>query len=123
MEIVDANVVLRYLLKDHKTLYSKSKKIIEQKEIDIPAEVVAEIVYVLEKVYEVPRKKISNALTELFSYPNITTSDTPALSESLVVYKKNKIDFVDAILVSYNHINGHIIHSFDKQIQKLCRKD
>jgi len=123
MEIVDANVVLRYLLKDHKTFYPKSRQIIEQKEIYIPAEVAAEIVYVLEKVYEVPRDKISNALTELFSYPNITSSDTPALRESLVVYKKNKIDFVDAILVSYHHINGHIIHSFDKQIRKLCSKD
>jgi len=123
MEIVDANIVLRYLLKDHMTFYPKAKQIIEQKEIYVPAEVAAEIVYVLEKVYEVPRDEISNALTELFSYPNLSTLDTPALRESLVVYKKNKIDFVDAILVSYNHINGHIIHSFDKQIQKLCRKD
>jgi len=123
MEIVDANIVLRYLLKDHKRFYPKAKQIIEQKKIYIPAEVAAEVVYVLEKVYEVPRDEISNALTELFSYPNITTPDTPVLNESLVIYKKNKIDFVDAILVSYNHINGHIIHSFDKQIQKLCRED
>lgn len=65
MEIVDANVVLRYLLKDHKTFYPKSKKIIEQKEVHIPTEVAAEIVYVLEKVYKVPKTKISDALLEL----------------------------------------------------------
>jgi len=79
MEIVDANVVLRYLLKDHKTFYPESKQIIEQKEVHIPTEVVAEIVYVLEKVYEVPKTKISNTLSELFTYPNIATSDNPAL--------------------------------------------
>lgn len=62
MEIVDANVVLRYLLKDHEIFYPKSKQIIEQKQIYIPTEVVAEIVYVLEKVYEVPKSEISRGL-------------------------------------------------------------
>lgn len=65
MQIVDANVVLRYLLKDHERFFVKSKKIVEQNQIYIPTEVVTEIVYVLEKVYEVPRSEISEALIEL----------------------------------------------------------
>lgn len=120
MEIVDANVVLRYLLKDHKTFYPKSKQIIEKKEVYIPTEVVAEIVYVFEKVYKVPRAKISDALLELFTYPNISTQDNPALNESLKIYKAENIDFVDALLVSYNHVNDDVVYSFDKKVKKLC---
>lgn len=107
MEIVDANVVLRYLLKDHKSHFPKSRQIIEKKELHIPAEVVAEIVYVLESVYQVPR-------------PNITTTDTHALLEAFNIYKMNNIDFVDALLVSYNRVHNHVIHSFDKKVKKLC---
>jgi predicted nucleic-acid-binding protein len=50
MKIVDANFVLRYLLQDNEKLSNKAKDIIENNEIFIPTEVVAEIVYVLEKV-------------------------------------------------------------------------
>lgn len=123
MEIVDANIVLRYLLNDHERFYPRSKKIIEQKELYIPTEVIAEIVYVLEKVYEVPRNKISESLTVLFNYPNIKISDLQVIYESLSIYKREKIDFVDAILVSYNRINDYVIHSFDKKVRKLCKSE
>ena len=50
MQIVDANVVLRYLLKDNDDLYEKAKNILEQQDVFVPYEVMAEIIYVLEKV-------------------------------------------------------------------------
>lgn len=121
MEIVDANVVLRYLLKDHEIFYPKSKQIIEQKEVHIPTEVVAEIVYVLEKVYEVPKSEISNALSELLTYPNVATSDTLVLNESLEIFKNETIDFVDSLLVSYFLVKDYVVHSFDKKVNKLCK--
>lgn len=120
MEIVDANIVLRYLLKDHKKYFEESKQIIERKTIHLTTEVLAEIVYVLEKVYEVPRGRISEALAQLLNYKNITTADEAVYYESLNIYKAENIDFVDAILVSYNRIHNDTIHSFDKKVQKLC---
>jgi len=54
MEIVDANVVLRYLLSDNIRFFKKSKQILETHNVFLPFEVTAEVVYVLEKVYEVP---------------------------------------------------------------------
>ncbi len=123
MEIVDANIVLRYLLKDHNRLYHESKQILERNAIHIPTEVIAEIVYVLEKVYNVPANRISEALTKLLDYPNITTPDNAVCYESLTIYNSENIDFVDALLVCYNRIHGAIIHTFDKKVQKLCRAE
>lgn len=100
----------------------KSKKIIDKKEIHITAEVAAEVVYVLEKVYEVPRTEITDALLKLFAYPNISTPDTAVLNESLKIYSDKSIDFVDAILVSYNRIHNHVIHTFDKKVLRLCKQ-
>ncbi len=53
MKIVDANIILRYLLDDHEMLSEEAAAIIENNKVLLPNEVIAEIVYVLEKVYEV----------------------------------------------------------------------
>jgi predicted nucleic-acid-binding protein len=121
MEIIDANIVLRYLLNDHETLSKKSAKIIENKSVHFSFEVCAEVVYVLEKVYNVPRKNINNSLIILLDYPNISTSHKMVLKSALKLYLTEKIDFVDSILVAYNHISGVVIHSFDKKVNKLCK--
>ncbi len=55
MKIADANIVLRYLLNDKEGLVEKATDILEKKEVFIPNEVIAEVVYVLEKVYNVRR--------------------------------------------------------------------
>ena len=121
MEISDANIILRYLLKDEEQLFVKAKKIVENNEIHLPFEVCAEVVYVLEKVYKIPRKNINDSFILLLNYPNISTPDNLLLTESLKVFENENIDFVDSILVSYNHIMKAKIHSFDKRVMKLCR--
>jgi len=45
MEIIDANLVLRYLLNDHKIFSEKSAKILENNYVRFPFEVCAEVVY------------------------------------------------------------------------------
>lgn len=121
MEIVDANIILRYLLNDHDDLSVKAGQILDENPIHIPFEVCAEVVYVLEKVYNITRKDIRNALTLLVDYTNISTNDTLVLKESLKIYETQNIDFVDSVLIAFHHIRGVIIHSFDKKVNKLYK--
>ena len=58
MSLVDANVVLRYLLDDHADLSAKAAEMIERQSATLPMEVACEVVYVLQKVYAVERKEI-----------------------------------------------------------------
>jgi len=83
MNLVDANVVLRYLLNDVEELADKAAVLLENKELFIPTEVIAEIVYVLEKVYQVEREEIQNSLLELFSYNNIQVNDLEVITRIL----------------------------------------
>jgi len=53
MVIVDANIVLRYLLDDHPVLSPKAADILEQHSVTLPIEAACEVVYVLQKVYKV----------------------------------------------------------------------
>ena len=53
MSVVDANVVLRYLLDDHTELSQKAADMLGQQNVTLPLEVACEVVYVLQKVYAV----------------------------------------------------------------------
>ena len=50
MSIVDANIILRYLLDDHTELSPRAAEILEQETPILPIEVACEVVYVLQKV-------------------------------------------------------------------------
>lgn len=119
MKIVDANVVLRYLLNDIDDQVRLATNYLEQNQVFIPTEVLAEIVYVLEGVYKINRKEISSKLTSLISYPNILNDNKDLIYESFKIYSTRKIDFVDCILCSYKIMLGAEILTFDKKIKNF----
>ncbi len=119
MQVVDANIVLRYLLNDHADLHKRAAEIIESQSICIPFEVVAEVVYVLEKLYAVPRNAIRVSLQMLIHSENISVNDKEVLEKALQFFSKKNIDFVDALLLGYNHVKRHQVFSFDKGLNKL----
>jgi len=122
MKIVDANIILRYLLNDHDELSVKASKIIENNEVLLLNEVVAEIVYVLEKVYNVKNDEIRDTLLDLFNYENISVDEFEVLAEALHLFGRKRLDFVDAILIAYSKVKGHQIYSFDKKLNKLLNE-
>ena len=67
MAFIDANYILRYLLQDNEKQFSDAKEVIEKEEIFLTDFLFAEVVYVLEKVYLVPRKDINLALVGLIA--------------------------------------------------------
>ncbi len=123
MLIVDANIVLRYLLLDNVELAEKASQIIENNKVFIPFEVAAEIVYVLEKVYEVERTEISRSIKELLASDNIHTYDSDVLNKALDIFSSKKIDFVDTLLCSYSLVRGDEVKTFDKKINKYIQKE
>lgn len=119
MKIADSNIILRYLLNDHETLSEEATVIIENNEILLPNEVIAEIVYVLEKVYQVKSEEISDVLLELFKYTNIVVNDIEILEEAFLLFGKRRLDFVDTLLYAYNKVKGYEIYTFDKKLNRL----
>ncbi len=122
MKLVDANVVLRYILWDDEESSKKAEEILAKEQIVLPFEVIAEVVYVLEKVYCISRTKIFQFLLNVFKYPNIKTDDYVVLAKGLEFYSESNFDFIDAILLGYNNKRGYKIHSFDKKMNKFMKK-
>jgi predicted nucleic-acid-binding protein len=122
MKIVDANVILRYLLNDHDELSAKATTIIEDNDILVPNEIVAEVVYVLEKVYNVKNHEICDTLLDLFKYKNVVVDDFEVLEEALLLFSRRRLDFVDTLLYAYNKVKGYQVFTFDKKLNKLLEE-
>jgi len=71
-------------------------------------------------VYNVPRLNIHNALKILIDYPNLQTNNKAIFINAIEIYNTYNIDFVDSILIAYNHQTNATIFSFDKKLKKLC---
>lgn len=122
MKIIDANYILRYLLKDLDDQYLEASNIIEKEIIHIPDFIIAEVVYVLEKVYRVDRKLIFISLAGLIKYENIQLHEKELIITSLQIYADINIDYADAILLSFNKIKKAKIYTFDKKILSFLNK-
>lgn len=57
MVFIDTNIIVRYLMRDDENLYKISKNIIESTDnLFVPNEIIAEVVYVLTKIYNINRE-------------------------------------------------------------------
>lgn len=122
MSIVDANVILRYLLDDHAELSPKAAEILEQHKVTLPVEVGCEVVYVLQKVYAVDRKDIRQQLSNLLN-EGLVSMDKPAVfSKALECYGDTTFDFVDALLWAYQTVDQQQVFTFDDKLLKYIRR-
>jgi predicted nucleic acid-binding protein len=126
-KIVDANVVLRYLLHDDEELFKKSFALLESvkigKEIiEITESVLAECVYVLLKVYRVGRVVIAEKLGELFSYKGIGNPDRDDLIDALRIFGETQLSIVDCILCAKAINHAMILFTFDEELNNVYKK-
>ena len=121
MQLVDTNIILRWLLGDNKELSSKAEKLIEQAKpstLLVTDIVVAEITYVLRSTGR-DRKQTSEALllvgrTEAFKYENEEL--VMAIINLLV---ETNLDFADCYLLARARREKLGLATFDNPLEKL----
>jgi len=117
MFVIDANYILRYLLEDNENMFKEAKNIIENETILILNEVLAEVVYVLDGVYDVPRKDIAKALNIFINMPNIKVYENKNIFyDTFGLYATTSLDYIDCYLCALK--KEYKIVTFDKKLQK-----
>ena len=117
-KLVDANVVLRYMLHDDEDQFSAAEQTIRDGAYLLP-EVLAEIVYVLQGVYCVPRAELASQLQLLVD--EMQAEHPEVLKSALELFGSSKLDFVDCLLATYNNHLGDKVASFDRKLNRLLR--
>ena len=122
--VVDANVILRYLLADHEQQHSSARTAFDEvrggRRLAFVGEgVIVECVYVLLKVHGVGRAEITDTLLGLLAFKGVRAHDLEATMDALRVFRDRNVDIVDAIVVATAKRRGWDVLSFDRDVRKL----
>lgn len=124
---VDTNFILRYLLNDIpsqvdiiQSYFLKAKK--GEIKIAVPFLVFVELDFALSRWYKFDKWKIIDTLFELTKLPYLNIEKYSVLLESLLLYSKNSVSFVDALFLTEAKQSGKQLLTFDKRLKKISSK-
>lgn len=118
MCLVDANIILRYLFTDSPAMSQKAKEILQNQEVLILTQVIAETIYVAEGVYNATRQEIVDSLLKILAFDNVYLEHDDIVTMALNEYAATKLDFVDVLLFAYNQKTGLQVETFDGALRK-----
>lgn len=118
---LDTNVVVRHLTQDPPTQGAAASAFLaDAEELVLTDLVLAEIVYVLESFYRVPRARVAALARSVIGFPAISTRDESLLLRAVEVYERDRLDFAEAYLVACAEESGvRAIASFDRSIDRV----
>lgn len=119
MIMLDANMILRYLLDDNAEMAGKAAEYVEGGNAVVTVEVIAEVTYVLNGVYSLDRPEISDTIGEFLKL--VGSSNMDVLSLAVQTYGKENLDFVDCVLFAYHKARNIEIATFDRKLLKLLQ--
>ena len=126
-KLVDANVILRYLLRDDEPLFQKASEVLEkvrtgEEKVLILESVLTECVYVLLKIYGVNRSAIAEKLGGLLYYKGVTNPDKEDLIDSIHLFGQTHLSFVDCLLCAKSKNHAIPLATFDEELKKISKK-
>jgi predicted nucleic-acid-binding protein len=122
IKIIDTNIVLRCLLNDNQELAAKAHEIVKTNIVEIPVEVMSEVVHVLSKVYGVGRKEIKSEIIRFIDSAVCAVPHRKAVLKGLELYAEDNLDFVDCMLIGYKCAEGRDVCTFDKKMNKVLER-
>jgi predicted nucleic-acid-binding protein len=127
-QLVDANVILRYLLRDEENLFQKASAILErartgEERVFILESVLTECLYVLLKIYKIDRLAIAEKLRGLLYYKGVVNSDKEDLIAAIDRFGQTKLSLADCLLIAKSKSTGMPIFTFDEELKKISRKN
>jgi len=118
---VDTNILIRHLTGDPPDQAARATRYLEQaNELLLPDLIFAEVAYVLESFYEVPREQVADTLRAVLAFPSIRVLDADLLQRTVEVYELHRLDFADAYLIASAERSGvGVVASFDRAIERV----
>ena len=115
--LIDTNVVLRYLLRDHPKQSMQAKKAVEIGAIVLP-EVLVETAHALKNIYRVDRQHIAANLMTLLN--EVEVERKPVMVHAVELYAdSNDLDFMDCIIIAYFDIENIRVFTFDPKLNRV----
>lgn len=119
---IDTIVLVRHLTGDPPEQARRASSFLARaEELLLTDLVAAEVVYVLESVYEVERERVAELLRAILAFRAIVVLDPSLLLRALEIYEVDRLDFADAYLVANAEASGvEAVASFDRAMDRVA---
>ena len=118
--VLDANAVLRYVITDNKEQADIVKEVVQNREVLILPEVIAEVVYVLTKFYNY---SIDLTVNAILCFLEDAKCDDAVVINAVTTFGESNMDFIDCILCEYSKNPQYEIITFDKKLLRAIESD
>ena len=125
MRFVDTNVFLRFLLDDDPRKADRCEKLFRkavagEEALFTTDMVIAEIVWVLESYYELPRGEVRDKVEKILNTQNLECLNKGLILNALAAYDEKNVDFADAYNAFILKMNGiSEVYSYDRHYDRL----
>jgi len=125
MKFIDTNIFIRYLTNDVPDKADRCERIFKkavkrEENLFTTDMVIAEIVWVLESYYELPKMEVQEKVEKILNTPHLTCANKDLILTALAVYTGKNIDFIDAynaLILRKEGIKN--VYSYDKHYDRI----
>lgn len=119
---LDTNVLLRHLTGDPPAQARRATAFLAAgRDLVLVDLVLAELVSVLESVYEQPRGRVAEAARSLLALPTVAVADLDLVLRAIELYETEGLHFAEAYLAASAELSGiGRVASFDRRLDRLA---
>lgn len=118
--LVDTNVLVRHLTGEPADQARRATTLLrDAARLELPSPIVAELVYVLESVYEQTRPQVAALVRAVLAHPPIDAPEEALLLRAVEWYETTRADFAEAYLAAAAERSDGRIASFDRDLDRI----
>lgn len=118
--LLDTNVLVRHLTGDPPEQARRATAFLGSGEVlEVPALIIAELVYVLESVYEQSRRQAAALVRAVLAHPPVDAVEEPVLLRAVELYETLRVDFAEAYLAAMAEQGDGRVASFDRDLDRI----
>ena len=124
MTALDANVIVRYLVRDDPEQAEAARALLDGLTPRNPGfiyrEVVIEVAWVLERSYRFTRSRIAEALMDLTASDSLVVENSDDVAAAAHRYRRGGVGFSDLmILAAAQRAGATPLHTFDRRLTRM----
>ena len=118
--LLDTNVLVRHFTGEPEDQARRAAAFLRgAQRLGLPHLIVAEVVYVLESVYDRPRTEVAALVRSVLAHPPVAVDAEDLVLRALEVYETDPIDFAEAYLAACAEALDGVVVSFDRGLDKV----
>ena len=123
--VIDANILLRFLLADHPQQSPRCRQLLLQVqegtlEIFLPEAALSDVVWTLKSFYKWTNETIYQFVVSLLALNRLSTTNKAHMQMAITLFRNHNIDFSDALIAAQMLNEGfEVIYTFDRDFNKI----